>query len=378
MCPSGVDQTERGPQQWHILAPRRRKIQKLAPDHSGYSTSNPLECLFNDKRSWNAWSKLAVHANPPQTRTAPLQTERRAVRRSSRNNIQRTSRLSKLESLPAELLASIIEEPTLGKSDIIALGFASETLWTHVLEAVEKDCLLTQPSMAGIEIACTGTYLTDLPESFANDGLAKSSVKIWQWGSRCEARRINWAASRSYDVVDETPEEGWHAAWKAHKGLMASFPARQARKMSAEFLARCSALRASSPDALWVLRNLTTREYVRCRPGKGTIEGRGLVDCKDGSVKVRIDDVLLMRICWTRLAVWEDTQELGIFRGKWAGHCFDIVPWERLDDRDGWRDCTDEVVEQARFVAEKIRPRVTVPRLSPRKRKAKIHDAYEI
>lgn len=313
MCPRGF-------QQWHILAPRRRKIHRLATDQSSYGTSSPLEYLFNDKNSWNAWSKLAVHAARSQTRTAPPQTERRAVRRSLRNNKKRTSWLSKLESLPAELLALIIEEPTLAKSDVIALGFASETLWSHVLQHVEKSCSLTQPSMAGVEIACTGTYLTDLPQSFAKDGLAKSSIEFPQRGYMCEAREFNWAAKRKYDAVDETPEAEWCAAWKAHKGLMvASFSARQAREMSAEFLARCSALRGSSPDALWVLRNLTTREYVRCRPGKGSVEGRGLVDCRHGRAKVRVDDVLLMRICWTRQMAWEDLQELGIFRGDGRG-----------------------------------------------------------
>lgn len=348
MCPPGADQTERGPQRWHILAPRSRKIQRLAPpDHSIYGTLDPQQYLFNNNNSWNSWSKLAL-------RVAPHQTPTPAVRRSLPSSERRTSPLSKLESLPSELLALVIEDSTLTKSDVIALGLASETLWGHVLRHVEKDCWLAAPSMAGVEIACTGSYLLDLPPSFAQGDLAKSSVVIWDGGFMCEARKINWAATSSYDAVQETPEEAWRAVWMEQDGHLACFPPGAARKMSADFAANCSALRGASPDALWVLRNLTTREYVRCRPGEGPLERRGFVDCKDGTVKVRVDDVLLLRICWTKVEAWDDMEELGIFRGEWAGHCFDIVPWERLDGDKGWRDCTDEVLEQARDVEEKM------------------------
>jgi hypothetical protein len=366
MCPPGVDQTERGPQKWNILAPRLRKIQKLVTDGRGtYGTCRPTEFLFNDKNSWNAWSKLAVPG------TLPHRPSPRSLSRSSK---KRACALSNLESLPSELLASIIDDSVLEKRDLIALALASETLWAHVLSHVEKECSLTRPSMAGVELACTGSYLTDLPESFAKGDLAKSSVELWLGGYMCEARKINWAALRAYDAVKETPEEAWQFAWKAHAELE-NFPARLARKLGVEFLGRCSALRGSSPDALWVLRNLTTREYVRCRPGEVPMGAKGLVDCEDGKVKVRVDDVLLLRICWSKLDVWEDRQGLGIYRGKWAGHCFDIVPWEKLDGDKGWMDCTDEVLEQAREVAEKMLPKGSAS-LTPwsRKRKSKVYD----
>jgi hypothetical protein len=358
MCPPGVDQTERGPQRWNILAPRLRKIHRLVTNgHRTYRIRNPTEFLFNDQNSWNSWSKLAHLGTPHNAASRPL--SRRA---------RRPSPLSKLESLPSELLASIIDDAVLEKRDLMALALASETLWEHVLSHVEKECSLAKPSMAGVELACTGTYLIDLPESFAQGELARSSVEIWRGGYMCEARKVNWAAVEGYDAVEETPEEAWRFAWKAHAEL-ASFPARLARKLGVEFLGRCSALRGSSPDALWVLRNLTTREYVRCRPGEGPMEKRGFVDCEDGRVKVRVDDVLLLRICWTKVGDWDDQEGLGIYRGQWAGHCFDIVMWERLDGVEGWRDCTGEVLDQARMAAEKLGTASLTP--LPRKMKAK-------
>lgn len=189
----------------------------------------------------------------------------------------------------------------------------------------------------------------------------------------CAARKINWAAVSVYEVVKESAEEVWRATWRAHPELWESFPARLARSLGAEFLGRCDALRGEGLDALWVLRDLTTREFVRCRPGKGPGGVRGYVDCGDARVKVRVDDILLLRICWTRVGHWDDREGLGIFRGKWAGHCFDIVPWEKLDGEEGWRDCTEEVVEQAQEVAEKMLPLGTAS-LTPLRRKRKAKD----
>lgn len=206
--------------------------------------------------------------------------------------------------------------------------------------------------MAGVEIACTGSYLTDLPESFTRDDLARSSVQIQAGGLMCEARKINWAASRSYDAVAETPEESWWTAWQLEHGRFARYQERLHRSMSVELLASCSALRGSKPDALWVLRNLTTQEYVLCKPGDGLQGQRGIVHCDDGRVKLRVDDVLLMRICWTRTP--DERQGLEIFPGKWAGHCFDIVQWEQLDGVEGWYNCTREVLDEARVLAEKV------------------------
>jgi hypothetical protein len=249
----------------------------------------------------------------------------------------------------------------------------------HVLSHVEKECNLAKPSLAGVELACTGTYLTDLPQPFAQNDLAKSSVQIWPGGNMCEARKINWAAVSVYEVIPETAEEVWRATWKAHPELFKGFSAKLARRLGWEFLGRFDALRGERPDALWALRDLTTREFVRCRPGEGPGGARGLVDCRDRSLKLRVDDVLLLRISWTKVRDWDDWEKLGIFRGKWAGHCFDIVPWERLDGEEGWRDCTDEIVEQAKEVAEKMRP-LGPASLIPwgRKRKAKAYEVGEI
>lgn len=350
MCPPGVDQTERGPQYWHILAPRRQKIYRLSKDRNSYGSNSPREILFNDELSWNAWSKLAMPASP--LRTQATQSTRRR---------KRTHTLSRLESLPTELIELILEDPLLEKSDIIALGLTSETLWEHALQHIEKDCSRTQPSMAGIELACTGTYLTDLPESFEKDGLAKSTVEIHPFGYMCEARKINRGATSKYQTVNDGPEDLWKDAWKPELILTAAISERLAGAMTMELMSRCSGLRGSSPNAPWVLRNLTTQEYVRCRPGPGLTDRRGYIDHPNG-FKVRLDDALLLRICWTKVSPWTDKEGLGIYRGSWAGHCFDIVPLDQAGIGKGWKDSTNEILEQAMTVAKKLFNERKIPR----------------
>jgi len=345
-------------QEWHILAPRVRKVHRLTMDNRKvHGTSSPTEFLFNNKNSWNAWSKLAIPAAPRRAR-APRALSRRARRPCS---------LSGLESLPSELLASIIEDSALEKRDLVALALASTTLWAHVLSHVEKECSLAKPPMAGVELACTGTYLVDLPELFAKDDLAKSSVEFQQSRYMCEARTINFAALSAYEAVEETIEEAWRFEWKMHAEFLEEFPVRLAKTLKTGFLGRCDAFRGHGAGSLWVLRNLTTREFVRCRARKGPSGVRGYVDC---GVEVRVDDVLLLRICWTAVGVGGDWEGLGIYRGKWAGHCFDIVPRERLEGVEGWRDCTEEVVEQAKEVAENMRP-LGMASITPSRRKRK-------
>ncbi|KAJ9643368.1 hypothetical protein H2199_004047 [Coniosporium tulheliwenetii] len=220
MSPPCVDVTGWSPQQWQILAPRVRKIHRLRSAMPLYDRRpTPRELLFNDRCSWNAWASLARSAALVHKPTKP---------------IPRINTASKLESLPTELIASILENSSLERSDIIALGLASETLWLHVLRHVEKDYWLAAAPMAGVEIACTGTYLNDLPESFAKDDLAKRSIEIREVSVMCEARKINWAAIGAYDAVDEDAAEPWLAALKAQDTLTAGIPTSQARKMVVE------------------------------------------------------------------------------------------------------------------------------------------------
>lgn len=117
----------------------------------------------------------------------------------------------------------------------------------------------------------------------------------------------------------------------------------------------------------WVLRNQTTKEYVRICASSG-YNGEDYVVHVSGARWLRLDDVLIMRICWTTAFGYaaEEYLKRGVYylyRGKWAGHRFDVVMQEdSLAKRDGWKDVTAEVVSEARRLRPNIRPGRTQPK----------------
>ena len=327
MCPPGVDQTTRLPQRWQIVVPRLRQNHQLALNFPHGST----RFLFDENGAWDAWSKLAR----PAARTNQT---------FSKGKHHSRGPVSRLESFPAELLAMILSCPELSKDDIISLGMASETLWSHTIYYIEKD-YRHSPSVgpwAGSEIACTGTYLTELPPSFEKDDLALNSVSITDGGEMCSARKINWAAFQHFTSPRKEDEQEWRAAFNHHAANQTNIPKTRLAQMSEDLLFVSSTIGSFPADAPWVLRNLTTKEFVRCLPRADSQGRRGYVD-HPVFKGLRVHDILTMRICWTQAYRFD-------MCGKWAGHSFDIVV---LDENrsalgEAWVDVTDAIVEEAR------------------------------
>lgn len=362
MCPPGVDQTERGGcQHWQIVAPRLKVRLEIKNKDNAYGLrrSSPSLILFNDQ-PWDAWSKLARPAL-----FVPGKENTRTVTRSMILRRPATFKLSKLESLPSELLTLILEDPSLDREDVLALGLTSETLWAHVVHHVRQDCLRAATPLAGVEIACTGTYLVDLPDAFRKDDLFRLSVPCQGQGYMVEARNINWEATRHYTSLRASPGALWTTAFDIASAATTGIPSSLSKKLFAELASNWlfagrgtfSSLALKAP---WVLRNLTTKEYVHCRIGS-TVK-HGYVTHPDVQ-NLRVDDILLMRICWTRKDHFSHNDSLEMrqpsHQGKWAGHCFDIVPLDQLTGEIGeifsdpenkgseWKDCTDEIVKEA-------------------------------
>ena len=244
----------------------------------------------------------------------------------------------------------ILSCPELSKEDIISLGMASETLWPHTIHYIDKD-YRHSPSVgpwAGSEIACTGTHLPTLPPSFDKDDLALNSVSITAGGHMCTARKINWAAFRDFTSTGKDVEQEWRGAFNNHAANQTDIPKTRLAQMSEDLLFVSSTIGSSPADAPWVLRNLTTKEFVRCLPRADSQGRRGYVD--HAKFKgLRVNDALTMRIFWTLPYTWRTFSQRNMF-GQWAGHSFDIVA---LDENrsalgEAWVDVTDAVVEEAR------------------------------
>lgn len=154
---------------------------------------------------------------------------------------------------------------------------------------------------AGLEIACIGTYVTDLPASFEKNNLAKSTVQVTEWGQTCMARKINYSAMSSYTSAPSSPGHSWI------KALDACLKPTSPRMKETYDHARqeISMVTTQIPKPFlsdkWILRNTTINEYVVCRHGLG--QRKGLVEHESLRMDdtLYLDDVLLMRICWTCL-----------------------------------------------------------------------------
>jgi hypothetical protein len=100
-------------------------------------------------------------------------------------------------------------------------------------------------------------------------------------------------------------------------------------------------------DQAWVLRNLTTKQFVRSE------EIALRADFIEGPIirGVGFGHVVLMRICWTQSSdvVISSGSGWNVNRGVWAGHCFDITTLDkhqRATKNGAWEDVSEEVCKE--------------------------------
>ena len=110
-------------------------------------------------------------------------------------------------------------------------------------------------------------------------------------------------------------------------------------------------------DQQWILRNLTTKQFVRS-------EAIALKpECIHGpSISVLgFGEVVMSRICWSTSSFTSMSGTANISRGVWAGHRLDITTLARHRDETnevGWSDVSDEVARDCGYLGERIRRRL--------------------
>jgi hypothetical protein len=90
-------------------------------------------------------------------------------------------------------------------------------------------------------------------------------------------------------------------------------------------------------DQPWILRNLTTKEFVRSESIAVTPSFISGPQIK----YIGFGEALVSRICWQ-----STPQRYGIDRGIWAGHCFEITTLarhKRDTKQEEWKDVSGEV-----------------------------------
>ncbi|OKO89263.1 hypothetical protein PENSUB_13798 [Penicillium subrubescens] len=184
-------------------------------------------------------------------------------------------------------------------------GKLSELLfssWANIL------CELIEEEWAGMRIICIGDYLSpdDLPATIQQDNLHLISAD-----SDATSKPLR------YDVVEEK-----FKLWSyADEG---------------EDAATLSAMEASANPKNRVLRNLTTSQYV--------LEDKL-------SSGITFGPIVLMRSCWSSESSTGITGGEYLAKGDWAGHKFDIVDADRLENMNGeWEDVTEDTFDEVQVL----------------------------
>ena len=166
------------------------------------------------------------------------------------------------------------------------------------------------------------------------------------------SRQLNWAAItqyghniRQFDDVDD-----WLSVLRYHFSGKAGWGSKYTRlqRYVASFYDGLYPPKLRLGQ-IWKLRNLTTKEFVRLHFLRRTDE-QPVIDVADVDW-CRLDDILLLRICWTMKDYYGKPPDQGL----WAGHCFDIIAASADDQFAEWTDATLEIAEEAKALKLSVR-----------------------
>lgn len=325
MCPPGVDQTERSGQNWSLLAPI---LEQRQPGFGGYSFF-----LNRDKEkkepTFRVFDRLVPNVDVSESDLA-------------RFELSSSASSSVLESLPSEMIRMVISECGLAFCDIISLAACSKSLWNHAMSYVMASS--AQGTWVNTPLVCVGTYLTSLPpalyEYYPDMEQQELDFKENRFDGynrgTCPARRWNYSITRGQ-------EEDWdtRAAWiRAYERLseqeQGNLPL-ETKKM----IIRAVFGKGSQSGTCWLLRNLTTKEYLRCE--LANTEKGNIYAHVDQTPSLSLDCAVFMQTYWTRKGGINEETPRG---GDWAAHKFDVVARTREGAvlASGYTDVTNNII----------------------------------
>jgi hypothetical protein len=295
-----------------------------------------------------------------------------------------------LTGLPTEVHRRIFDELKEDIDAIVRLGTTSQHFWTTAKEYVYVHCKTRFGRWAGEPLVCVGDYAkaSDYPPGL----FSKEELEIMRQEGCDIPVQGDDDDGDYYDYVDDddyfldgddyvTPNDSWEFRLESYRNLYLAYEAdmggaRLPRDMDhIYFRMYKSLLDAKHPsrntinsdmDAIadmenylpkseaWILRNLTTKQFVRAEAialEPEYVHGpfhRGL----------GFGHVILARICWSAQDSCSMLDVNNITRGVWAGHRFDIVT-QKVHDKEtralseeAWEDVSDEVAQEIRSIWE--------------------------
>ncbi|KAF7303361.1 hypothetical protein MIND_00563900 [Mycena indigotica] len=233
--------------------------------------------------------------------------------------------------------------------DALVLGMTCQLLWdvgrrqVYALLCADEGLLMC--SWAGDRLAVVGEYteLNELPEYFFPNGLAKYEegaldvqycMDFWDL--------LNIESRVRLPLLDRVGFRG-DALWLFHHGP--GMLTNVAVQFDPPFQPRTA-----------VLRNLTTCQYVRQAAleemqarYRESEELRAPFYTKASVLlwETHLGDLLYCQICWS-LDPSVSMRYEKIHQGPWAGHRFDIVgaEWLEQTEKEGWVDASEETVDE--------------------------------
>ncbi|EER37814.1 conserved hypothetical protein [Histoplasma capsulatum H143] len=299
-------------QDFHLIAPRRREKRSWG--------CRPCEDLFNGSAS----SLISLFARPiiPQSRDG--ENSHRTVLPKPGKTIPQKRRLeparlsvnmpsSRALTCTAESGSILIQLPTeihyhildfLDLEDVFLLGLSCRRLWTLVRPLIAKHFSGYLGVWAGIPVICVGDSIEHSGNTQYPDGmLSPDELKELDEGLEFEELEIELGGELAEELADK--------------------PSYYPRSEE------------------WVLRNLTTHEFVR--PSAVALDQKHIqgpfIDI------LGYGEVILYKTCWS-------TSDYSLIRGKemhrgvWAGHALDIVPATHLSGDTSWKDISDKIAQE--------------------------------
>ncbi|KAF9464921.1 hypothetical protein BDZ94DRAFT_452456 [Collybia nuda] len=192
---------------------------------------------------------------------------------------------------------------------------------------------------AGDRIICLGDYAQDLPKGTLTDDETRLFARLTRQAGSDNSEGNDSGVTEEKDIPDKTGPIRLYDIAEEY------FEKPKGEYFSGEFYS----------DEVYVLRNLTKREYVRADEVilhrdeiDGPSLGRSAVGHRPG-----LGEVLLSRISWSTDSTANmsyDEEGDGITRGVWAGDRFDIQPIESITSDSGhvrgWKNVSKEVAEE--------------------------------
>ncbi|KAG5287177.1 hypothetical protein I7I48_03043 [Histoplasma ohiense] len=350
-------------QDFYLIAPRRREKRSWG--------CRPCEDLFNGSAS----SLVSLFARPiiPQSRDG--ENSHRTVLRKPGKTIPQKRRLeparlpvntpsSRALTCTTEPGSILIQLPTeihyhilhfLDLEDVFLFGLICRRLWTLVRPLIAKHFSGYLGVWAGIPVICVGDSLEHSGNTQYPDGmLSLDELKELDEGLEFEELEIELGCELAEELADKPVSlyQMADARYTSITTVTTSFPHDLfglALDLRYGHPSPVDIIQVAHPEPQsyypcseeWVLRNLTTHEFVR--PSAVALDQKHIqgpfIDI------LGYGEVILYKTCWS-------TSDYSLIRGKemhrgvWAGHALDIVPATHLSGDTSWKDISDRIAQE--------------------------------